>query len=143
MAALRRLISIILTTIQVVLDKIKYTQFHCPYIGMGEGRSLMGAEVSKFHQKFPLWVGYFGPLISRKSFSQKNFRYSPPLKASARLGLTKRICHFVYCESQKRVLYLAMVIFYYINKLMNKPDLLYHHVVIMSVYYVHLYSYTA
>jgi len=30
-------------------------------------------------------------------------------KASSRLGLIKRVCHFVKCTKQKRVLYLAMV----------------------------------
>ena len=30
-------------------------------------------------------------------------------KANSRLGLLKRVCHFVNCEKQKRILYLAMV----------------------------------
>ena len=30
-------------------------------------------------------------------------------KANSRLGLLKRVCHFVKCEKQKRILYLAMV----------------------------------
>ena len=47
---------------------------------MGVAPSPFGAEVPKFHQKFPLWVGHFGQLISQKSYSQEKIRYSPPLK---------------------------------------------------------------
>ena len=51
-------------------------------MGMGVAPSQFGEKVQIFYQKFPLWVGYFGQLISQKSFSQEKISHSPPLKAN-------------------------------------------------------------